>query len=111
MAEKYVCLLLDSGEALVLWRQANVVTISKKEDEKVSSNYRPVILTSIVGKLMEPIIAKNVGEHLHKHNLINHSQNSFTKVMLLSVLFCPSLSDIRQPILRYVSVSSSTISL
>ena len=36
-------------------------------------------LTSIAGKLIESLIAKNIREHLDKHNLINHPQHDFMK--------------------------------
>ena len=70
---------LDSGEVPELWRQANVVPIFKKGNRGLASNYRPVSLTSVVGKLMESLIAKNIRDHLDKHNLINPSQHGFTK--------------------------------
>ena len=70
---------LDTGEVPLMWRQANVVPIFKKGDKTVASNYRPVSLTSVVGKIMESIITKNIREHLDKHNLINQSQHGFMK--------------------------------
>ena len=70
---------LDSGEVPEMWRQANVVPIFKKGDKTLPSNYRPISLTSVIGKIMESIIARNIREHLEKHNLINESQHGFTK--------------------------------
>ena len=43
------------------------------------SNYRPVSLTSFVGKLLESVIANNIREHLEKFSLINDSQHGFSK--------------------------------
>lgn len=43
-------------------------------DRLLASNYGPVILTSIVGKLMELVIAKAIQSHLERHKLINESQ-------------------------------------
>ena len=70
---------VDSGEVPSLWRQANVTPIFKKGDRTLASNYRPVSLTSVVGKLLESIITKNIREHLDKHKLINDSQHGFCK--------------------------------
>ena len=42
---------LDTGIVPRLWRQANVVPILKKGDKAESSNYRPISLTSVVGKM------------------------------------------------------------
>ena len=43
------------------------------------SNYRPVSLTSIVGKLLESIIPNKIREHLEKFSLINDSQHGLSK--------------------------------
>ena len=43
---------VDLGEIPSMWRQANVVPIFKKRNRLLMSYYRPVNLTSIVGKLL-----------------------------------------------------------
>ena len=70
---------LDSSKVPLMWRQANVVPIFKKGDKSLTANYRPVSLTSIVGKILESVIARNIRNHLERHNLINESQHGFTK--------------------------------
>ena len=51
----------------------------KKGDKTESSNYRPIGLASVVGKMLEAIIARAIRKHLDKHNLIKHSQHGFSK--------------------------------
>ena len=70
---------LDTGVVPSIWKKANVVPIFKKGDKTDMSNYRPISLTSVVGKLFESIIAKNIRDHLDKHNLIKGSQHDFVK--------------------------------
>ena len=70
---------LNTGIVPRLWRQANVVPIFKKGDEAESSNYRPISLTSVVGKMLEAIIARTIRKHLDNHKLIKHSQHGFSK--------------------------------
>ena len=70
---------LDTVAISRLWRQANVVLIIKKGDKAASSNYRPISLTSVVGKILEAIISRAIREHLDKHKLIRHSQHGFSK--------------------------------
>ena len=41
------------------------------------SNYRPISLTSVVGKMLESIIAKRLRKHLDRHKLIRDSQHGF----------------------------------
>ena len=70
---------IDTGFVPKLWRQANVVPIFKKGDKSDKSNYRPISLTSVIGKMLEAIIARAVRKHLDDHNLIRHSQHGFSK--------------------------------
>src|SRR3989442_12709274 len=42
-------------------------------------NYRPVSLTSVVGKLLESIIKDSIVTYQDQYNLIESSQNGFTK--------------------------------
>jgi hypothetical protein len=59
------------------WRDANVVSIFKKGSKDKAENYRPVSLTSVVGKLLETLIKENIVEHLEKHGLLKDSQHGF----------------------------------
>ena len=69
---------LNTGIVPRLWRQ-DVVPIFKKGDKAESSNYRPFNLTSVVGKMLEAIIAGAIRKHLDEHKLIRHSQHGFSK--------------------------------
>ena len=42
-------------------------------------NYRPVSLTSVVGKLLEILTKDQMRKHLNKYKLIKGSQHGFTK--------------------------------
>ena len=59
------------------WKMANVTPIFKKGSKVKPENYRPISLTSIVGKLMETIIKKALISHMDKFNLIKSSQHGF----------------------------------
>ena len=61
------------------WREARVAPLFKKGKRDKPENYRPVSLTSIVGKLFESIVKDNIVEHLDRHSLIKGSQHGFTK--------------------------------
>jgi len=56
---------------------ANVTPIFKKGTKLGSGNYRPVSLTSHIGKLLEQIIRDAVINHLCQNRLINESQHGF----------------------------------
>jgi len=51
----------------------------KKGDKSIASNYRPVSLTSICGKIMESIIRDKLVEHLTSQKLLFNNQHGFLK--------------------------------
>ena len=71
-------LSLNSGYIPQDWKNANVIPLFKKGSKQKPENYRPVSLTSVVGKILESIIKERLLEHLHKFRLIRDSQHGFT---------------------------------
>ena len=55
------------------WREANIAVLFKKGSKSASQNYRPVSLTSVIGKQMESIIKDEIIKHLNIFKLINGS--------------------------------------
>ncbi|CAM5076620.1 unnamed protein product [Eretmochelys imbricata] len=75
-----VCnLSFKSASVLNDWRIANVTPIFKKVSRGDPSNYRPVNLTSVPGKLVETIVKNNIVRHIDEHNLLGKSQRGFCK--------------------------------
>ena len=70
---------LESGQVPEDWRVANVTTLFKKGSREELGNYRPVSLTSVVGKVIETLIKDWMRNHLNKYKLIKGSQHGFTK--------------------------------
>ena len=70
---------LDSGSVPEDWRVANVIPIFKKGGKEKTENYRPVSLTSVVGKMLESIIKDEMVAYLDGSNRIRPSQHGFTK--------------------------------
>ena len=67
----------DSGSLPRDWITANIVPVYKKDDKHLSSNYRPISLTSFVVKVMERIIHRQLTYALESHKLISESQHGF----------------------------------
>ena len=61
------------------WREAGVTPLFKKGKKSEAQNYRPVSLTSIVGKIMESILKDVIVEFFDKYSIIKESQHGFTK--------------------------------
>ena len=66
-----------TGEVPEDWRVANVVPFFKKGCREKPGNYRPVSLTSVVGKLLEGILRDRIYMHLETQGLIKDSQHGF----------------------------------
>ena len=49
-------LSLSGGEVPLIWKQANITPVHKKDDPTVAFNYRPISLLCIVSKVMERCI-------------------------------------------------------
>ena len=70
-------LCLETGHYPALWKMANVVPVHKKGDRQVKTNYRPISLLPICGKIFEKIIFDEVYKHLSENNLISTHQSGF----------------------------------
>lgn len=68
----------ETGNVPQCWREADVIPIHKKGKDRHSvDGYRPISLTSCVGKLMERLINTRLSWHLEKNNLIAPEQAGF----------------------------------
>lgn len=68
-----------TGSVPMDWRIANVVPRFKKGSKSSPGNYRPVSLTSIVGKMLESLIRDHMNMFLIENNIISSHQHGFTK--------------------------------
>ena len=68
---------MGSGVVPEDWRKANVTAIYKKGQKSSPSNYRPISLTSVPGKVMERITKDTLMSHLSRNRLIKPSQHGF----------------------------------
>ncbi len=48
--------------------------IHKKGDKSQADNYRPILITSVVGKLLETIVTNHISNHLDSNNLLKDTQ-------------------------------------
>ena len=68
---------ITTGEVPNDFKLANVIPIHKKGSKTNPSNYRPISLTSIIGKMLESIIKRKIVNHLENLSLISDSQHGF----------------------------------
>ena len=61
------------------WKSGNITPIYKKGKKCEVKNYRPVSITSIVGKILESIVRDSIIRHFHDNNLFSNKQYGFIK--------------------------------
>ena len=61
------------------WRKANVTPIFKKDNKEDLGSYRPVSLSSILGKVMHQLILVDTIKQVEEKKVIRSSQHGFTK--------------------------------
>jgi len=59
------------------WKNAHITLIDKKGSKAILENYRPVILTSVIGKMMEPVIRDSLVNNMMDHNLFCDQQHAY----------------------------------
>ena len=59
------------------WKRANITPLFKKGSRSDTGNYRPVSLTSYLGKTLEAIMKYKIMHHLTTNFLINENQHGF----------------------------------
>ena len=69
--------LLIKDNLQKIGKTANVLSIFKKGNRSLPSNYRPISLTSICCKIMEHIVYSNILNHLQRHNIFCEEQHGF----------------------------------
>ena len=66
---------LKSSSIPDVWKQAFVTPIHKKGDRSKAENYRPISLTSTIGKILESIIRDQIYQYLTTNNLLVEKAN------------------------------------
>ena len=59
------------------WKEARVVPIHKKNSRSEPSNYRPISLLSVMGKVLEHIVTDAICKHMYENHLLSDKQFGF----------------------------------
>ena len=65
------------GKVASKWKQANVTPVYKKGDRQIITNYRPISLISVLGKLQERIVFKSLFKFLSQNKLLTWHNSGF----------------------------------
>ena len=70
---------LKDGSFPIIWKEANVVPIYKKDDRRDIKNYRPVSLLSCTSKVMERLVYNRLYEYCCQFNLLTPRNSGFKR--------------------------------
>ena len=59
------------------WKEARVIPIFKAGDMSNPSNYRPISILSVVSKIIERAVHRQLSEYIDDNNILNSSQSGF----------------------------------
>jgi len=68
---------LTSGILPNTWKCANITPIHKKGAKNLPANYRPISLTTVIGKILESIVRDKLVDHCMLYNLFSDAQHGF----------------------------------
>jgi len=68
---------VDTGTLPAEWLKANISSVYKKGVKHLAENYRPISLTSVISKILEHIICRNILVHLESNNILTNLNHGF----------------------------------
>lgn len=68
---------LALGKVPLIWKKAHVTPVYKKGDSNIVSNYRPISLLSIIGKILERIVFKHLYNFCKDNKLLTWRNSGF----------------------------------
>ena len=87
---------LSTGELPSAWRQAHVIPIFKGGDRNLAGSYRPISLTSVLCKILERLLKRELLGYLQANTLLSPAQHGFLpghSCLTNLLLFMDNLTD------------------
>ena len=73
-------IIWTEGEIPKVFKHAIIIPIQKPDkDSSDAASYRPISLTSHIGKILETIVTKRLNFYLEQNNIINKNQSGFRR--------------------------------
>ena len=89
---------IETGDIPPEWKMADIVPIFKKGLKSDPNNYRPVSLTSTIGKLLETLVRNAIQDHLVCNKLMCDEQHGFRSGRSCSTQLLEVINDWSQAI-------------
>jgi hypothetical protein len=104
------------GHVPMLWRTADILPLYKSGDRQSPKNYRPISLTSSIGKTLERVVKVQMLSFLLSNNLLSKHQHGFlsrrsTTTLLLSTVqrWCESHVPYRVILLDFAKAFDTVV--
>ena len=91
---KLFTMSLSSGIIPKSWKRATFTPIHKDDDRSNAENYRPISITSQIGKTLEKVIRKSIMAHLIANNILSDHQHGFCEGKSCLTNLIEALEDI-----------------
>ena len=89
------------GQIPQVWKEAIIIPIAKHgKDPSSADNYRPISLTSCVGKLLEKMVATRLSWFLESNNILSNTQFGFRQALSTTNPILNLQSEILQTVTR-----------
>jgi hypothetical protein len=98
LATLYSCLLLEDPDPSAKWCQSEIKLIYKDEDKNDLANFRPILLTSCIGKIYHQILADKMTVYLSSNGLID---TTVQKAFMRGISGCTDHNFVLQELLAY----------
>ena len=104
-------LSLQTGTYPNCLKQSIVLPIYKKGNRSDMSNYRPISLSPVIGKLLEKIMGARIVSYISKYDLVSPSQHGFFKGRSTETAISSLLSYVEDSFDRGLGVGSVFVDL
>ena len=85
---------LSSGIVPESWKTATVTPLFKDDDRSAAENYRPISITSQVGKILEKLIRREIMTYMQENDILSDDQHGFCKDRSCLTNLLEALEDI-----------------
>ena len=85
---------ISSGTVPKSWKSATITPIHKDEDKGKAENYRPISITSQIGKTLEKLIRKHIMAHIIDNDILTEHQHGFCEGKSCLTNLIEALEDI-----------------
>ena len=92
--QKLFNMSLSQGVIPKSWKCATVTPIHKDDDKDNAENYRPISITSQIGKTLEKIVRKSIMSHLTENSILSDHQHGFCEGKSCLTNLIEALEDI-----------------